>query len=317
MKKKISAILLFLVLILLIAGCSQSKDSEFTDSRNESMAAMEAPGMPAPEYDMAESVTSEEFSLNKNGDPLLDTTPLGQDERQKMTYSGSASIETETFDDTLLGLDQWIQEFDAMIASSRIEDHGSFDQPRRYASYTIRIPAENFQKAIQILQNQVQVRRLQLDSQDVTDHYFDLTARIESAQTHESRLLALVEKSTELKDVLALEQELNRIRYEIENNQGILRRLDSQVRYSTLYIDIQETKNVLPEPITFFDRVKNQIARAGQQIVDGLQGIILWAILWLPTLFILGLLFFILYRFTKRLVPIWKKKKDPLESDHK
>jgi len=317
MKKKLSAILLFLVVVLLVTGCGRSKDSEFTESRNESITAMEAPGMPSPEYDMAEAVTSEEFSFNKNGDPLLDTTPLGQDENRKMTYSGSASIETETFDETLSGLDQWLKEFDAMIASSRIEDHGSYNQPRRYASYTIKIPAENFQMAIQLLQNQVQVRRLQLDSQDVTDHYFDLTARIESAQTHESRLLALVEKSTELKDVLALEQELNRIRYEIENNQGILRRLDSQVRYSTLYVDIQETKNVLPEPITFLDRVKNQMTRAGQQIVDGLQGIILWAILWLPTLFILGILFSILYRFTKRLVPIWKKKKDPLESDHK
>lgn len=317
MKKKMSAILLFLVLIILVAGCSRSNDTESELSRDEPMATMEAPGMPAPEYDMAEAVTSEEFSLNQNGDPLLDTTSLGQDENRKMTYSGSASIETETFDETLVGLDQWLEEFDAMIASSRIEDHGSFDQPRRYASYTIKIPAENFQNAIQILQNRVQVRRLQLDSQDVTDHYFDLTARIESAQTHESRLLTLVEKSTELKDVLALEQELNRIRYEIENNQGILRRLDSQVRYSTLYIDIQETKNVLPEAITFLDRVKNQMNRAGQQIVDGLQGIILWAILWLPTLIILGVIFFILYRFTKRLVPIWKKKKDPLESDHK
>lgn len=317
MKNKKSLLLFFLVLILLITGCGRKSETQSAEARDESMPAMEEPGMPSPDYDMAESVTAEEFSLNQEGDPFLDTMPLTQDANRKMTYSGSASIETETFDETLASLDQWLHQFDGMIGSSRIEDYGSYDHPRRFASYTIKIPAENFQRAVQVLQSQVQVRRLQLDSQDVTDHYFDLTARIESAQTHEARLLELVEKSTELKDVLALEQELNRIRYEIENNQGILRRLDSQVRYSTLYLDIQETKNVLPEPITFLDRVKNQMARAGQQIIDGAQGIILWAILWLPTLIILGLLFLVLFRFFKKLAPIWKKKKDPLESDHK
>jgi hypothetical protein len=198
-----------------------------------------------------------------------------------------------------------------------MEDYGSYDQPRRYASYTVKIPAENFQSAVQALQDQVQVRQLSLDSQDVTDHYYDLTARIESAQTHEVRLLVLVEKATELKDVLALEQELNRIRYEIESNQGVLRRLDSQVRYSTLYLDVHETNVVLPEPTSFWDRVKNQMVRAKENVVTGLQNIILWIILWLPSLIILSIFAWILVRFFKKVKPIWKKKKDPLESDHK
>ncbi len=317
MKRIKSTLLLFLVIILLATGCRSKNAEQSAESSNADMAMPAEPAMEAPAYDMMEEAETEEFSVNQTSDPFLNTQENTQDTNRKMTYSGSASVETENFDETLAGLDQWLHDFDGSIASSRIEDHGSYDHPRRYASYTIRIPAENFQRAVQVLQNQVQVRRLQLDSQDVTDHYFDLTARIESAQTHEARLLELVEKSTELKDVLALEQELNRIRYEIENNQGILRRLDSQVRYSTLYLDIQETKNVLPEPVTFLDRVKNQMVRAGQQVVDGVQGIILWAILWLPTLIILGVLFLILYRFFKKLTPIWKKKKDPLESDHK
>lgn len=317
MKRITSVLILFLMIILLAAGCRSTKSEQSVEARNADMEMAGEPAMPAPEFDMVQESSAEEFSVNQTSDPFLNTLENTQDTNRKMTYSGSASVETESFDETLAGLDQWLHDFDGLIASSRIEDHGSYDHPRRYASYTIRIPAENFQRAVQVLQNQVQVRRLQLDSQDVTDHYFDLTARIESAQTHEARLLELVEKSTELKDVLALEQELNRIRYEIENNQGILRRLDSQVRYSTLYLDILETKNVLPEPITFLDRVKNQMVRAGQQVVDGVQGFILWAILWLPTLIIFGVLFLILTRFFKRLVPIWKKKKDPLESDHK
>lgn len=317
MKNKKLALILFLVLILLVSGCRSKSEAQLEEARDSGMATAEAPAMEAPEYDMLEKSADIEFSVNQSSDPSLVTMPLNQDENRKMTYSGSASIETETFEETLEGLTQWLEEFDGMISSSRIEDHGSYDQPRRYASYTIKIPAENFQRAVQVLQDQVQIRRLQLDSQDVTDHYYDLTARIESAQTHEARLLDLVEKSTELRDVLALEQELNRIRYEIENNQGVLRRLESQVRFSTLYLDIQETKILLPEPTTFFERVKNQMVRAGQQVISGVQGIILWTILWLPTLIIFGVLLLVLVRFFKRLVPIWKKKKDPLESDHK
>ncbi len=317
MKKKKIALILFLVMLLLATGCRAKNETQSSEARDMDMAPTAEPAMGSPDYDMIEKSATEEFSVNQEADPFLNTMPLSQDINRKMTYSGSASIETETFDETLAGLDQWLHEFDGMIASSRIEDYGSYDQPRRYASYTIKIPAENFQQAVQVLQNRVQVRRLQLDSQDVTDHYYDLTARIESAQTHEARLLDLVEKSTELRDVLALEQELNRIRYEIENNQGVLRRLESQVRFSTLYLDIQETKILLPEPTTFFERVKNQMVRAGQQVISGVQEIILWTILWLPTLIIFGVLLLVLVRFFKRLIPIWKKKKDPLESDHK
>lgn len=312
MKKTNKLLIIFLILLISVTGCSKKTEESDAEYSADYAQSIEAPAMEA-----MEAPQPLEFSINEESDTFLDTMPLLADEKRKITYSGSAFVETETFDETLLGLDQWIQTFDGMIASSSIEDYGSFDKPRRYASYTIRIPAENFQQAIQVLQDQVQVRRLQLDSQDVTDHYYDLTARIESAQTHETRLLALVEKSTELKDVLALEQELNRIRYEIENNQGILRRLESQVQFSTLYLDIQETKVVLPEPVSFWDRVKNQTVRAGQQVVDGTQAMILWLILWIPTLLIFAVFLFILIKFFRKLQPIWKKKKDPLESDPK
>jgi hypothetical protein len=318
--KRLSILLLSIAIMLSAAtGCGSRNEETAAESRGyePDMVQAEAP-MGAPAYDMEKEVTTEEaFSLNDQADPFLDTMTLMTDENRKITYSGSASIETETFDATLAGLEEWIKSYNGMISSSRMEDYGSYDQPRRYASYTVKIPAENFQSAVQALQDQVQVRQLSLDSQDVTDHYYDLTARIESAQTHEVRLLVLVEKATELKDVLALEQELNRIRYEIESNQGVLRRLDSQVRYSTLYLDVHETNVVLPEPTSFWDRVKNQMVRAKENVVTGLQNIILWIILWLPSLIILSIFAWILVRFFKKVKPIWKKKKDPLESDHK
>jgi len=316
MKRISRSILIVLLITLLLAGCSGRRSEE--ESAAQSMdAAYAEPAMEAPEMTTAESMKGADFSINEETAPFMDTIPLMADESRKITYSGSASIETETFDETLMALDQWVNSYQGMISFSRIEDYGDYDQPRRFAAYTIKIPAEHFQKAVQELQAKVQVRRLELESQDVTDHYYDLTARIESAQTHEQRLLVLVEKATELKDVLALEQELNRIRYEIENNQGILRRLDNQVRYSTLYLDIEETHVLLPQPTSFWDRVKNQTIRAGQQVVDGFQSIILWLILWLPTILIFVALGLILARFFRKLRPVWKKKKDPLESDHK
>lgn len=313
MKRITLSIVIILTLSLLLSGCSSKRSDEETAAQSMD-AAYEAP---APEMVTSDSMEEADFSLNEEAEPFMDTMPLLEDETRKITYTGSASIETETFDETLIALDRWVNSFQGMISSSRIEDYGNYNQPRRYAAYTIKIPAEHFQEAVQELQAKVHVRRLQLESQDVTDHYYDLTARIESAQTHEQRLLDLVEKATELKDVLALEQELNRIRYEIESNQGILRRLENQVRYSTLYLDVQETRVLLPEPTSFWDRVKNQIVRAGQQIVNGFQSITLWLILWLPTILIFVALGFILFKFFSKLRPIWKKKKAPLESDRK
>jgi TolA-binding protein len=79
------------------------------------------------------------------------------------------------------------------------------------------------------------------DSQDVTDEYYDLQAHIGNKQIEEARLKEYMQqKTSRLSDILTLEQELSRVRGEIEEMQGRLRLLDHQASMSTVTITLSE-----------------------------------------------------------------------------
>ena len=57
-------------------------------------------------------------------------------------------------------------------------------------------------------------------SQDVTEEYVDLGANLRNLQASESAILKLMDKATQIQDVLALQRELTNVRGQIERIQG-------------------------------------------------------------------------------------------------
>ena len=77
----------------------------------------------------------------------------------------------------------------------------------------------------------------------------DMVARINNLKKQENRLLELLSrKDTALKEVLELEQELRRIRTEIEGLEGQKNLYDKQVEYATITINMSEDKELYNEP---------------------------------------------------------------------
>jgi hypothetical protein len=84
-----------------------------------------------------------------------------------------------------------------------------------------------------------------------------------------------LEKAELLQDIIELESELSRVRYEIENYTGTLKRLDQLVNYSRVNIDIYEVKELKitePDPETLGVRMamafKESLKRLGKFFED-------------------------------------------------
>jgi hypothetical protein len=120
----------------------------------------------------------------------------------------------------------------------------------------------------------------------VTDEYVDLESRLKNKQTLESRLLELVAKrGDEIKDVLALEAELSRVREEVEKIQGRLRYLGDRVALTTIEIAAYERLDYEPPEATFGQRIASTFAvsldrlrQCGQAIVLVFTALAPWAI---------------------------------------
>ena len=113
-----------------------------------------------------------------------------------------------------------------------------------------------------------EVRQNHVGSQDVTEEYFDVEARIRNKQEEEKRLLKHLSDSTgKLEDILAVERELSRVRGEVEQMQGRLRFLANRTELSTITIEATEWKDYKPPVAATF---QTQLGRTFFNSVDNL-----------------------------------------------
>ena len=98
-----------------------------------------------------------------------------------------------------------------------------------------------------------EIHNLNSDSQDVTEEYYDVEARIRNKKQEETRLNDLLAKAAgRLDEVLTLEREITRVRGDVEQLQGRLHVLDSVTAMSTVNLEISEIKEFVPgEPVSY------------------------------------------------------------------
>ncbi|PYO99306.1 MAG: hypothetical protein DMD60_01975 [Gemmatimonadetes bacterium] len=111
----------------------------------------------------------------------------------------------------------------------------------RSASLEVKIPAERFDDGLNGLAPLGKLESVNVLAEDVGEEFTDVTARMENSRRLESRLIDLLARGTgKLKDVLEVEQELARVRGEIERTEGRLRYLRAHAVLSTLTIAVHE-----------------------------------------------------------------------------
>lgn len=153
---------------------------------------------------------------------------------------------------------------------------------------TVRIPAESLdvaQKRIEALGLKVLSRNR--NTNDVTDKYTDLDARLTNLQATESELRQMMdtvrEKSGKAEDILAIYNRLTDIRGQIEQIKGQMNVLSNTTTYATMTISLTPREQVqVVEPEGW---LPNQTAReALRSLVQALQGlgdIAIWMVLFL------------------------------------
>lgn len=142
-------------------------------------------------------------------------------------------------------LERLVNQYQGYVAMREIS--GTVETSRG-GNWRLRIPAGSLQRFLTELLRLGEVTHTQLESQDVTEQYYDLEARLKVAQAEEKRLLQLLDTATgKLSDILAVEKELNRVRIDVERMTGQLRRLTNLVEYSTVSLSARERQRYCPE----------------------------------------------------------------------
>lgn len=167
---------------------------------------------------------------------------------------------------------------------------------------TIRVPVEKFDDALASLkESAVKVSSEQISGEDVTEQYTDLQSRLRNLEATEAQLLKIMERAGEIKDVLAVQQELTRVSEQIETTRGRIKFLEESAAMSkiTAYFATEEGELPIVEerwsPLTTVKEGLRALASFWQAVADRL---IFW-IIFLSPLIVLGAGFWALRRFKK------------------
>ena len=117
------------------------------------------------------------------------------------------------------------------------------ENERLFGNISIRVPAEYFIDAMNALRNlAVDVTSEQTSSQDVTEEYVDLSAKLQNLEATEEQLLKIMEKAETVEDILDVQRELSRTRGEIEQTKGRMQYLERTSSTSLIEIRLEQSK---------------------------------------------------------------------------
>ena len=328
MKKGIAALLALLLLFSLV-GCSAKSEMATSDMAMEVPA--EEPAAPEPDYNGWDTVTEESAAEEPvaAAGAELEAEPDAAAMAEKIIYSANVSAETTEFDAAIAAIESMIAEAGGYIQSSnvsgdtRYNDDGTTSVVNRYASYTVAVPSGKFEDFLSKSGTIGNVTSLSRSADNITSRYTDTEARIASLKVQEERLLAMMEGTGDLESLIALEQRLSEVTYEIESYQRDLNNWDRQVAYSTVSIDLREVSVYTPTvPVTrtFGEKLGDAFSDGWKSFVRGLQGLILALAELLPNLVLLAVIVlaavFVVRAFRKRRAAKWAKKaKKPEQQD--
>jgi anti-sigma factor RsiW len=171
-------------------------------------------------------------------------------------------------------------------------------------SATFRVPADQFDATIAEIKQLAHVEQESQGGEEVTDQYVDLQARLSNAQRTEQTVLELLQKRTgELSDVLAVEQELARVREQIERMEAELKGLQNRVAFATLQVELgEEYKAQLEMPHSLGGRLRNTLVEGFRTATDSLVSVLMFLLSVGPFLLLWALILFFPVRYVWRRV---------------
>ena len=112
--------------------------------------------------------------------------------------------------------------------------------PEPTSILTFKVQPEDFQEALSRLGSIGEIRTQNVSADDVTERIVDLESRINTATVSVDRLRGLLEQATDIKTIVALENELLARETLLETLRGQLRTVQDQVALATIILTLTE-----------------------------------------------------------------------------
>jgi hypothetical protein len=290
--KQAAVVIGILATLIIVAGCSRGA---FEDAAEESAPSQRLMAQ-APQADgyapAAGEAADMATSTTAAGNVALAVAGASQGNPERYLIRNAwLTLETEDPRRTLESIQRSIQDAGGYV-SNLSEAQNPYGN--RQITLSVRVPESALDAALATLDSLGKVMNKRITTQDVTEEFVDLDARLRNMKRAEERILEHLDRTGDLEDIIKVEHELTRIRQQVEQMEGRLRFLDHRVRYSTIELAIQEKPKAQPVVPAATFSTGQVFSEAVRSLVAWSQGLWsaaiwlgVWAVVWLPVVLVL------------------------------
>lgn len=314
--KRIGKVLPVLTIIMiLISGCGSKSEVNMRTEETYAAAYYDyAGGIEEALPDAAAEGISYNSSASKTV-PMETGSDLNLDsvvQKRKLIRNVNVSLETEKYDSVNENIRNQVIAYGGYIENYS-EYRGSYNySSNRSSDITARIPAEKVDSFLNNSFQDAYITSMSENTQDITLQYSDLETRLASLTTERDRLLEILKKAEDVESIIAIEERLTQVRYELESIQSSLKNYDNKVDYSTVWISLCEVKKVeVSEEASFLERIVSGFRKSTAELADALEDFAVW---FLSNILSILLFVAVVFAIVKVIIALNRKAKEKKES---
>lgn len=310
-RKLLALTLAVLLVTVLFAGCGAQSTEAVKDSMDFFADNGSASGgATAPEMESAESLSGSTQKTDA-------VTP----QNQKLIRKIWLEAETEDMDTLLSGVEKRISELGGYVENREVRNGSKYSgYTHRYASLTIRIPADKLDSFVTDVSEQANIVSNRESADDITLSYVATESRMKTLETEQTRLLELLSAAKDMKEILQIEERLMDVRTELEEVTSQLRVMDNQVNYGTVYLDLDEVREyteVEEEPDGFFARIGKGFMKSLKNMGDFCKEFVIFMIVVIPYLIPFAVIAVVIVLIVKLSIRRARKRREKQQKEEK
>ncbi len=284
MKKFIFIIFTF----LLFLSCGKGGSSEQNVNFLATTSGVSAPP-PAPQARMEEESTVSDYA-DSNGAAV----------ERKLIVSVDIRVNSKNVEKSYKSIEAKLKEYNGYF------DNVESSKNRYYL--TIRIPKENLYAFIDFIEQNEKVENKNINTQDVTETYYDTENRIKNREVLLEKLRNYLREAKNIDEILKVEDRINTLTYEIESMKGNFKNLQSSIDYSRVTLNISN-----PEAIKSNTNIYNKYLNLISFLKEFFSGILFFLVgftaVAIPVVLILALFYYVCFGKIGLIKKLYKKIK--------
>lgn len=236
-------------------------------------------------------------------------------QEEKLVYSAGIILETKDLSSGLDIVHQKVKEVAGIIQIENLyglnpnafEGYNTdfYSSPNAYMS--IRIPQDKYDAFITSLKasnENLSVKNIKSSIENMTETYYDFDSRLKSLRVQEARLFKFMETAETVSDMLAVEQNLSEVQYEIDKITNSLNTIDNDVAYAKVELEIKEVRKyseMSENSPSFYVRLRSYIKGSVYNFVETTESILELVIYLAPFAVIITIIVLIIKKVRKSL----------------